>query len=78
MSASREDYENYGVKWISKSDLRPKILKRFGIKATCKEIQSKRNTDAITGYVVTGGMGHKKRTPTYSVSILKELYGATN
>lgn len=78
MSYSRNDYENYGVKWIVKSDLRPKILKRFGIKATCKEIQSKRNTDAITGYVITGGMGHRKRTPTYSVSILKELYGATN
>ena len=78
MSYSRNDYENYGVKWIVKSDLRPSILKRYGIKTTCKEIQSKRNTDAITGYVVTGGMGHKKRTPTYSVSILKELYGATN
>ncbi len=74
MSASRNDYEYYGSKWLSKTDLRPSILKRYGIKVSQKEINSK-SKQAITGYVVTGGRGYKKRVPTYSINKLKEIYG---
>ena len=73
MARSCFDYPDYRSKWLCKSDLTPKFLSRYGIKASMKEIEfySKR---AIDGYVYTGGQGFSKRVNTYSISKLKDLF----
>lgn len=67
------DYEGYGRTWLCKSDLTPKKLKQYGIKASVKEIKN-RSGIAIDGFVTTGGMGHSKRVSTYSINQLKEIF----
>lgn len=73
MGKSCFDYEGYGRSWLSKTDLTPKNLKKYGIKASVKEIKT-RSGFAIDGVVTTGGMGHVRHVPTYSISKLKELF----
>ena len=67
------DYVGYRTHWLSKSDLKPKVLKRYGINASVKQIKAKSGV-AIDGYVMTGGMGHQKRVNTYSIAKLKEEF----
>ena len=73
MSKACVDYDGYGRIWLCKSDLTPKKLKRYGINATCKQIKSKCN-NAIDGFVFTGGHGHIKKTFTYNINKLKNLF----
>ncbi len=67
------DYRGYGREWLSKSDLKPKTLRKYGIKATVKQINAKCGV-AIDGYVMTGGCGHEKRVNCYSIAKLKEEF----
>lgn len=73
MGRSRSDYKGYGCQWLCKSDLTPKNLKRYGIKASAKDIKNK-SSIAIDGWVSTGGMGHSKRVSTYSIDVLKDIF----
>lgn len=67
------DYSGYGSSWLAKKDLTPKNLKKYGIKASAKQIKAKCGV-AIDGYVLTGGMGHTRRVNTYSIRKLKEEF----
>lgn len=73
MGKSCSDYYGYRRTWLCKSDLTPKMLKRFGINASVKEIKN-RSSFAIDGGVYTGGSGHQKYVPTYSIAELKKLF----
>ena len=73
MARGCSDYPDYRIKWLCKSDLTPKLLSHYGIKASVKEIKFYSNR-AIDGYVYTGGRGYVKRVNTYSISKLKDLF----
>ena len=72
-SKCRCDYYGYGREWLTKSDLTPKTLRRFGILANTKEIQAKAD-EAHDGWVATGGHGWVKHSKTYSISALREIF----
>lgn len=72
-SLERHDYVGYKKDFLLKSDLTPKILKKFGIKASCKEIESKYRNAYTGDFIITGGAGYSKKSLTYSISKLKEL-----
>ena len=71
MSACRYDYSGYHRTWLSKSDLTPKTLKKYGINTTCKVIEEN-YLKCRNGYVLTGGMGYVKKVWCYSLILLKE------
>ena len=73
MSRSCYDYYDYKKTWLSKTDLTPKNLKLYGIKASLKEIKEKSHY-AINGFVYTGGHGHIKRVNKYSIAKLNDLF----
>lgn len=73
MGKAASDYMGYGSKWLVKRDLTPKNLRKHGINASVKEIKSK-CSKAIDGNISTGGRGHFKNVPTYSIFKLKEIF----
>lgn len=80
MGRSKWDFPGYGTEVLSKEDLKPSILARFGIKATQKQIDLVYR-DAYAGWIKTGGYidyrGHRyggqRHTYVYSIEKLKEL-----
>ena len=74
MGKSRFDYEGHGRRWICASDMDSRTLKRLGITASVKEVKS-RCGYCIDGFINTGGRGHVKRFPTYSITKLREMFG---
>ncbi len=75
MGKGRFDYYGYGDRWLTLSDLKPGVLKQYGIIATQKQINAAKH-DAHDGFITTGGQynGHhySKHVKTYSISRLKE------
>lgn len=71
MGTGCSDYPGYLSKWLCKSDLSPKRLKSFGINTNSKAIKEK-SKNAIDGHVMVGGLGFRKRIPTYSITKLKQ------
>lgn len=73
MGKSCFDYQGYRTQWLCKSDLTPKFLKRYGIKASVKEIKTE-CVNAIDGSITIGGMGHQKHIYTYSIPLLIKTF----
>lgn len=68
MGIAAFDYPGYRETFLIKSDLKPMILKRYGIYASQKEIDAVYRS-CYCGWILTGGAGvlQYKHTPTYSV-----------
>lgn len=73
MGLSRWDYADYLRREVClKSDLTPKGLSRYGIKATQAQIDAV-YYQCYEGWILTGGYGHRKHCKIYSIEKLKSL-----
>lgn len=75
MGCSRYDIDGYGVSWVSKSDLKPGVLRKFGIEASQKDID-RVYKHTFMGTVFTSGTDsrgkrHYRHVARFSVSGLK-------
>ncbi len=76
-SVSRYDKEGYGKDWLSKSDLTPKSLRKYGIYATQKEINSVYKKSYL-GSTLTKGVDyynqvHVRHVGMFSIARLRDL-----
>lgn len=72
-SLSCSDYYGYRTKWLNRSDLSVKTLKKYGVNTTTKKIKEKAD-NAIDGFVIVGGHGYRKKVFKYNIKKLKDLF----
>lgn len=74
-SLEKYDYVGYNKDFLLKSDLTPKVLKKFGIKVSVKDIKAKYKKASTGDCIITGGRGYSKKCETYSIKKLKDIFG---